>query len=813
MDKILLFTPKSLRFINKNAFCLGSLLLIFLFMVSRLPYFLYYTVPGINPDSSSYLIRVKTILSGSLPAFSDRTPGYPVFLLLCQMFSEKYYFVVVCQNMLSLMAAFIFLWLAYRNVRPLTIPVAIAVGAFVFSGQNMCNDTAILTESIFTSFLLLTFALLLEVVFRQSKWAMVACSSSMAICILIRPVAMFFMVVMALLIGMMLIWRCKLKEIMAMLLPFLVILLILASYNYSILGVFSVSPWGEANLISATATFLEESPNFPPELNESIRNAQNRLSEEDRNTVFNSWNHEDLRKIFIKYYGYSRVLGPTHLKGKSYMDIRGTLRQVSTHAIKSNPKIYLKFFITMMRTYFSNITIDGNIYSSVYYRYKLLFVDRNYAANNSEEYRKFFLKEFYSPDSADFPVISYDSEREKVVVHKTILRSLHDNLFQIYKIIFRNIIWIYIYFLLLMASIIRLIFSRFQHKGTAYLFLMLISTFGAAMTVSLVEYALIRYSYPLEFTYYIGFALGPLLLLPNDRAKWRFYKYAFISKFYLVIKKPKFLFFYAQYYLKDLYYRFKGNAAVVVSYSKSGRTWLEALSVEALKIKYNEKNLSYESTLQSLRSNCPELPYLTFTHAKSSWESIIYDENEVTEISEKKYRGKKVVLLHRDPRDVLVSCYYHIKFRTGMADLSREELVGSQIIGIKKIVNFMRAWFDYSQNHDNVLLISFESLKTDGMATLKTFFEFIEIKDIDEEIIAQALKQCEFKKMHEKERKGAASNPWFSPKDKDDPRSFKTRSGKSGEYANFFSAEELNIIEGYMKARLPKELINVYFPA
>lgn len=99
-----------------------------------------------------------------------------------------------------------------------------------------------------------------------------------------------------------------------------------------------------------------------------------------------------------------------------------------------------------------------------------------------------------------------------------------------------------------------------------------------------------------------------------------------------------------------------GIKVYIISYPKSGRTWLRTLLGKALCDHYQiDKELLLQTHILSRRAKI--LPTLFSHDMKGSelWHELNPDKS--------KYRSKKIVFLARQPHDILVSFYFHTKNR------------------------------------------------------------------------------------------------------------------------------------------------------
>lgn len=263
------------------------------------------------------------------------------------------------------------------------------------------------------------------------------------------------------------------------------------------------------------------------------------------------------------------------------------------------------------------------------------------------------------------------------------------------------------------------------------------------------------------------------------------------------LRRPSELWFYFRY----LWWQAFGSKPdiIVVSYPKSGRTWLERLLVEQIRAQYSLDE-EYESISQLTRA-MPDLPTIAFSHAGSSWEGRILTRVQMARRAYAKF-DRSLIFLHRDPRDVLVSEFYHLRGRTGVKNFQKGRLIESEVVGLPKIIEFMNRWAEYARDHElECLLVSYEELRAQTREILKTVNSFLGI-DFNTDAVTAAIRRCDFQRMQKEEAAGARSNPRLSAADPSDPTSFKVRSGRSGEYRTFFSLDELHRIESLISERL-----------
>ncbi len=285
-----------------------------------------------------------------------------------------------------------------------------------------------------------------------------------------------------------------------------------------------------------------------------------------------------------------------------------------------------------------------------------------------------------------------------------------------------------------------------------------------------------------------------------------FYKANFKNKVRLLLSKPSFLFFYITRLRK--YSALTSFENFLISYPKSGRTWLQRIIIETVKAKENiDANIEEVSRISDYSASFPTL--LT-THAGSSWEEKIRDLSEIEKDDIENYQHGKVIFLYRDPKDILVSQYYHIKNRTGFKTFPKEEVISNPYVGLEKVIGFMNKWNRYSaQCSDRVMALSYEALKNEPLNRMKEVFAFLGY-DVSEEHIETAIQRCSIKRMKE-DQKNMGNTPWSYVADKSNANAFQTRKGMSGEYREFFTDAEITKILSIIAEKLDPSFPENYF--
>jgi hypothetical protein len=216
--------------------------------------------------------------------------------------------------------------------------------------------------------------------------------------------------------------------------------------------------------------------------------------------------------------------------------------------------------------------------------------------------------------------------------------------------------------------------------------------------------------------------------------------------------------------------------AFIVSYPKSGQMWLRLLLGKVLSDYYG---VPAEHLLDTHRATCiAGVAATKFTHDGSGMREGCHFTQ--LNANKTKFAEKKVVLLVRDPRDVMVSCYFHATKRINVYNGSIADFVRSEHFGIRKCVTFYRQWGQSMKVPRESLCVRYEEIHAGPQRVLGSVLNFLGIKDVTPESLAAAVEFGRFENMKKMEASGQFKRQVLTPGDAKDGESFKVRRGKVG---------------------------------
>lgn len=168
-------------------------------------------------------------------------------------------------------------------------------------------------------------------------------------------------------------------------------------------------------------------------------------------------------------------------------------------------------------------------------------------------------------------------------------------------------------------------------------------------------------------------------------------------------------------------------------------------------------------------------------------------------------KAKKIIFMHRCPKDTTVSGYYQVRHRIGRpyeGDLS--SFVRDPRHGIEKIVKFNRLWLSRLKDfpEGSYVVVTYEDMKADTRGQMEKILRFLN-KNVSPARLEKTIDGAEFSRMQKNEKSGGLMKKhgaaFSAPADNADPSSLKARKGKVGGYREEMQAEDILYCEEVLK--------------
>jgi hypothetical protein len=183
---------------------------------------------------------------------------------------------------------------------------------------------------------------------------------------------------------------------------------------------------------------------------------------------------------------------------------------------------------------------------------------------------------------------------------------------------------------------------------------------------------------------------------------------------------------------------------IVLSYPKSGRTWLRQALAAYRAEKHGEidsgefgpgsiggRGIAFDHEYMEMFQDCAETPRL---------------------LHRKLLNRKRLVVLTRDPRSVVVSYFNHQRYREHLAIGSLLEFIESPIYGIERQSAFVNLLIDLvGANSRNSILLRYEDLITDPRSHFERFIQFVERSPVDASKLEATIARTTFAAMQQAE--------------------------------------------------------------
>jgi hypothetical protein len=258
---------------------------------------------------------------------------------------------------------------------------------------------------------------------------------------------------------------------------------------------------------------------------------------------------------------------------------------------------------------------------------------------------------------------------------------------------------------------------------------------------------------------------------------------------------------------------FRAADAFVVSIQKSGRTWVRVF-LTAYFSEWGKQNFSPAARPAAAAA----MPALCYTH--DLW------EHKAKERFGERLRGKwlipreeclnkPILLVVRDPRDQMVSLFFHLKKRTGTFAGDLPALLRHRVFGVERVVNIMNRWIHEWAEHSRLHVLRYEDARRDPETTFAAALRFLlPTLALDPAALSRAVEISSFENMRlleagTKDAQGTElvadlNTEALRPKDAADPDSYKVRRGKVGGFADYLAAPDIEYLNSVVATLDPR---------
>lgn len=223
------------------------------------------------------------------------------------------------------------------------------------------------------------------------------------------------------------------------------------------------------------------------------------------------------------------------------------------------------------------------------------------------------------------------------------------------------------------------------------------------------------------------------------------------------------------------------HASLVISFPKSGRTWLRLMLEEAnIPVRYDHAGSDHTRKRTKDELGIAMAPGAT-----------------------------KRLLLIRDPRDTVVSGYYQAARRVQIYSGNISDFIRDSRHGIEKIINFNLMWIEHLQDDPSAMILSYESLSENTELQLRKVSTFMGY-ELPIEVLRQIVANNRFSVLQERERRDEFDTYGraLTPTDPEDVATYKVRRGKIGGFVDEMSADDIAFCNRQLKEASYFRIVN-----
>ncbi len=252
--------------------------------------------------------------------------------------------------------------------------------------------------------------------------------------------------------------------------------------------------------------------------------------------------------------------------------------------------------------------------------------------------------------------------------------------------------------------------------------------------------------------------------------------------------------------------RFAAADILVISFTKSGRTWLRVLlsNYYARRFGLSDRELIDGGNFHEQAGAVPKIFFAPDTR-------FPYPELGPAEVEAAPHQ--KVVFMVRDPRDVAVSLYFHVKHRASTRELRRKKIpkgareltldafVLEPEFGAARAVRYLNRWAAELGQLPQAHLLRYENLSSDTAAAFTALLRFLG-EPAEPALVAEVVAFAAFGSLQQKERQGFFASDRLGRTTAGAAETGKVRQGRVGGYREELRHETVAALDRLVAQRL-----------
>jgi hypothetical protein len=250
---------------------------------------------------------------------------------------------------------------------------------------------------------------------------------------------------------------------------------------------------------------------------------------------------------------------------------------------------------------------------------------------------------------------------------------------------------------------------------------------------------------------------------------------------------------------------------LVVSHTKSGRTWLRVMLSHLWHLEHGvpAEELVRGDNLKRLAPAIPAVHFARDTRFPPETGELVAGP------------AQKLLVLVRDPRDVAVSFWHHVRHRASAAELERKGIpeaartldlfafATDARLGVPRVIGFYNRWARELASLPQATRVRYEDLRADTVLELDRLTRFLGEAHPRERLEA-AVAFASFESLREKERSGFFASDRLGPatargpagSNDGDPARYKVREGSVGGWRRQFEPDQAAALDALVRDKL-----------